>query len=234
MNMVPQALSCLLLLVTSGDTALANLVTEQARLRMPAESVGLRVLRLQVPRGVPARVDPADARVEFREGEDFSGPSLVRLDFLGRTRWLSVDFELLVDTAVARTRLDRGHRLEAGDLEIKPLPRRLHSGGPPPAPDSLIGQVLTSAVEKGEPVLPRRLRRPVVIRRGDRVRLEVQGEHLVVHATGLAQAAGRVGDTIPVKSLASSKRLMAVVVGQGRVRIALDGRTRVHASGGRR
>ena len=66
-----------------------------------------------------------------------------------------------------------------------------------------------------------------MIRRGDRVEVIVEGRNLVLRGVGIAQAAGRVGDSIPVRNVQSNQRIVGVVAGPGKVRIPL------HA-GGRR
>ena len=215
---------CLLLAAAPAKAQpvpLAELIIRSAKPRLPETASELRVRDLKSPRDVPKRLDPDAATLSFRAQEDFSGPTLIRLEHAGRSRWLTVDFELWVPTAVARSDLARGHVLNPDDLVMKALPRRLHGGSGPPSPDSLIGRVLLENVLAGQPLLSGRLRRPVVINRGDRVEVVVAGVNLWVRSTGVAQAAGRVGDSIPVKCRSSSKRLVGVVAGKGRVRITL-------------
>jgi len=200
--------------------ALVQALVEQASAQLPAQAA-LRVRDLHLPPQWVGRVDPGQIRFQFIRGEDFSGPSVVGVELDGRRRWLKVEFTLQLSTAVARTDLPRGRILEEGDLELCQLPVERLRGFEPATPATLVGQELISNLRTGEPPLPTCLRRPEVVRRGDRVEIEVQGEGLRLTTAGEALATGRVGDTLPVKNLASGKHLSAAVIGPCRVRIGL-------------
>jgi flagella basal body P-ring formation protein FlgA len=218
------ALALLLALVPSAAAqpeTLTALLSREAGARLSPEAVSLDVIRLRRPAGVPAALEPDRATFTFQPGEDFSGSSVVGITIDGRLHWLQVEFRQRIRTAVTTLALSRGHQLGAGDLRTAPVELSALRGAQPVTAAELIGQELTVGVKAGEPLLAAMLRRPVVIEPRAQVEIRVEGRGLTVTAAGEALAAGRVGDTIPVRNRATRARLSALVTGPGRVTIRL-------------
>jgi flagella basal body P-ring formation protein FlgA len=216
-------LSILILANQPQSLPLAELIVRQAEGHLPPQAIELKVLRLKLPKDLPRQVDPELVQVYFQPRESFSGATVIRIDLPDRQSWISADLELLVKATVARKQLPRGHVLKDEDLEVVPMPSHLLNGATSEPPERLIGSELSSSLKSGEPVLRHQLKRPIVVKRGDRVAVTVEGPSLVVQTTGLAQADGRVGDRIVVRTIASGARLQAEISGLGRVRIQMSG-----------
>ena len=58
-----------------------------------------------------------------------------------------------------------------------------------------------------------------MIRKGDRVILEARRGGLVVQAEGLAKAAGKSGEMIPVKNRKSGREVLGTVLAEGLVEV---------------
>jgi flagella basal body P-ring formation protein FlgA len=215
---------CLLASPATSDRSLAldALIVQRAQRFLPVGSGELRVLKLSRPAGLPAVVDPEKTAVVFRQGEDFSGTTLIGLELEGgHKRWVHAVFELQVPTAVARTRLVRGHRLVARDLLVTLVAMDKLPSRRPGLPAELVGLVLEADVAEGDPIPVHRLKRPVVVKRGDRVEIVVANGRVQIRAAGSAMAAGRVGDTIVVERGQHGQRIKARVAGPGQVVVHL-------------
>jgi flagella basal body P-ring formation protein FlgA len=76
---------------------------------------------------------------------------------------------------------------------------------------SLTGMALVRPVQAGQMLLMRDFERPVVLRRGDTVQLQQRAGDLVISGNAVVVTQGAVGDRIEVQSVATRKRLRAVV-----------------------
>jgi flagella basal body P-ring formation protein FlgA len=201
----------------AGDDAWAEwiLAAAQAQAQPSGDRLGLRALRL--PARLPARPDPERTRVEFRPGEDFSGPTVIGLDLDGRRTWARVTFERRTDALVAARDLPAGTVLVEGDLALRSLLLSGVSGSVCRAPEEAVGRILRSPLRAGEPVRADRLERPLVVRAGERVVIELDAGALRLRVPGQALAPGRVGDRIAVLNVQSGRRLQARVLGAKRV-----------------
>ena len=102
----------------------AEIILTQATKFLPADALDVQVRDLSLPTGLPALLNPKEVLVRFRLNEDFTGDSLVQLNLQGRTRWIKVDFQQTVLSAVAKRDLTRGHALAFGDMKLMPIARR--------------------------------------------------------------------------------------------------------------
>ena len=202
--------------LAEAPSPLAQLIIRAANPRLPACAAALRITKLRLPQGLSQSPEEDGFEVRFRRDEDFSGPSTVCLARHGDCRWIYLQFTLLVEAPIAASALQRGHVLRVEDLQTKTLARRCLRGKAP-TPADLIGHALLKNVQAGDPLLPHMLKRPIVVRRGDRVRISANNPRLRAQTLGVAQASGRVGDHIPVLNASSKKRLHARVTGTGRV-----------------
>ena len=58
-----------------------------------------------------------------------------------------------------------------------------------------------------------------MIQKGDRVMIEVRGDGLLVQTVGIAKAAGKKGETIPVKNQTSGREVLGTVLASGLVEV---------------
>jgi flagella basal body P-ring formation protein FlgA len=90
-------------------------------------------------------------------------------------------------------------------------------------PDRIDGMILLRGVAAGAEIRPENLSRPNDVNRGEMVQVDVRfgGAHLAL--VGRAESAGRIGDTISVRNLDSSKLFQAMVEGSGKVVVGAPG-----------
>ena len=86
-------------------------------------------------------------------------------------------------------------------------------------PDEVIGKQVLRPLSPRQPIRKIMLDDPPLIRKGDRVMLEVRRGGLFVQAVGLAKAAGKSGDTITVKNQHSGREVMGTIIGSGLVEV---------------
>ncbi|RLB59522.1 MAG: flagella basal body P-ring formation protein FlgA [Deltaproteobacteria bacterium] len=195
------------LLLAAPLPSLSGLIERQANRQLGVSGQVVRVKRVFWPSGRPWSCDPRRVKIFFTPREDFSGRSSVRVHQGHRQRWLTVEFERLVRTAVASRRLQRGAVLGPGDVELRRVPLARLGGREPLQPQQLWGRRLRRSLSSGAVLRPDCLERPLLVRRGDRVRLRVRMTGLLVEVAAEALASGRAGDRIPVKNLESGKRV---------------------------
>ena len=86
-------------------------------------------------------------------------------------------------------------------------------------PNDVIGKEVLRPLPPRRPIRKAVLDDPPIIRKGDRVLLEVRQGGLVVQTIGLAKATGKFGDTIPVKNQNSGREVVGRIMGSGLVEV---------------
>jgi flagella basal body P-ring formation protein FlgA len=87
-------------------------------------------------------------------------------------------------------------------------------------PKDVIGKAASRPLPPQTPIRLTALRRPYVVRKGDRVLIEAKQGGLSIQTAGVTKANGELGQTITVSNTDSGKDLRAKVVGPGVVRVA--------------
>jgi len=85
--------------------------------------------------------------------------------------------------------------------------------------DDVIGKQVLRPLLPGKPIRKIMLDDPPIVRKGDRVMIEVRQGGLLVQAVGLAKADGKSGDTIPVQNKNSGKELIGTILSAGLVEV---------------
>jgi flagella basal body P-ring formation protein FlgA len=86
-------------------------------------------------------------------------------------------------------------------------------------PDEVIGKQVLRPLPPRQPIRKVMLDDPPVVRKGDRVMIEARRGGLVVQAVGLANAAGKSGDTISVKNTSSGREVIGTILSAGLVEV---------------
>ena len=86
-------------------------------------------------------------------------------------------------------------------------------------PRAVIGKQVLRPLSPRQPIRKIMIDDPPVIRKGDRVILEVRRGGLLVQTEGLAKAAGKSGETIPVKNRKSGLEVLGTVMAAGLVEV---------------
>ncbi len=85
--------------------------------------------------------------------------------------------------------------------------------------EEAIGKEVLRPLPPRQPIRKIMLDHPPVIHKGDRVMIEVRSGGLLVQTVGLAKAAGKAGETIPVQNQASGRDVFGIVVAAGLVEV---------------
>ncbi len=205
----------------ANDGFLRKMVQDAANAQIPAGAVAIKLVKL---RASGSLLNDRQVGVHFKRGEDFSGSTLVELEIGNRSRWVQAEFRLMVKTAVAEVNLQKGHVLGAGDIRIATVAKKSLRGDEPTEPKDILGMIVTQNIRAGQALVMRRLKRPIVVHRGDEVQIVVSSGGVRVTSPGKALAAGRTGDIINVSRGSGRKRgckLRAKVVASGLVLMEL-------------
>lgn len=85
--------------------------------------------------------------------------------------------------------------------------------------DEVIGKQVLRPLPPRQPIRKIMLDYPPMIQKGDRVMIEVRGDGLLVQTVGIAKAAGKKGETIPVKNQTSGREVLGTVLASGLVEV---------------
>jgi flagella basal body P-ring formation protein FlgA len=121
--------------------------------------------------------------------------------------------------AVPRKGLPRGHRIQSGDMTIKPLPSEEVEQDFVIDPDDAIGMEVRKALRADSPVSRGDLGAPILVHRGDRIEIRVVGGGITITTNAKALANGSESDLIEIETMQPRKRLLARVVQPGLVEI---------------
>lgn len=85
--------------------------------------------------------------------------------------------------------------------------------------EEAIGKQVLRPLPPRQPIRKIMLDYPPVIHKGDRVMIEVRSGGLLVQTVGLAKAAGKAGETIPVQNQTSGRDVLGTVIAVGLVEV---------------
>jgi flagella basal body P-ring formation protein FlgA len=85
--------------------------------------------------------------------------------------------------------------------------------------DEVIGKQVLRPLPPRQPIRKSMVDDPPIVHKGDRVTIEVRQGGLLVQAVGLAKAAGKSGDTIPVQNKSSGREVIGTILSAGLVEV---------------
>jgi len=137
----------------------------------------------------------------------------------GRDEWIERRLCFLVrakrQVAVAARDLKRGEIVRPEDVRVDSTEVGWFSSRLIRSIEQAVGKRVRRAVRRNRPLTENDLEVPPLIFRGAKAYLYYEGKGFSIRCRGLALVDGWVGDRIPVKSLATGKRLMARVAVKG-------------------
>lgn len=125
------------------------------------------------------------------------------------------------EVLVATRPIQRGERLDGSSVNAERREVTAHLDRYLTDPSTLAGSRAKMRIGFGRMIDPRYVEVIPTVKRGDRVRIEVNVSGIAATSEGIASEAGVVGDLIVVKNASSREKLIAKVVAPGLVRIAL-------------
>ncbi len=133
---------------------------------------------------------------------------------------MRVELEALAEVAVAREVLRRGTVLQPEHLEMR-YQDISRLSDPVFSIEAAVGKLVKRSLRLGEPLQAQYVEVPAMIKRGERVVIEVSGSGLTLSAVGEARQDGRQGESIRVVNSSSSREVLTRVVAPGLVRVEL-------------
>ncbi len=197
--------------------------------RAIAAQLGKRITRLKLKRlDAPANLEFPLGEVEMKATlgaiRSLSAPFTIFLELqvdnrVARRLSLTAEVEAYAAIAVAARDLPANGRFRNEDARIEE--RHLAAASEIYVQDLALlrGTSLHKSLAAGEAITVDLLQRDIVIRHGDAVRIEGVTTNFTVAVAGEARGAGRIGERISVKNVASGAMLQATIVDEGVVSV---------------
>jgi len=135
-------------------------------------------------------------------------------------RWyVPVKVHWWATVVTARQELPMRTLLQPSMLHVERQDIAGHRGAYWGSVEPLIGMRLTRPLHAHQPIFSSMVKRPPLIRRGDRVTILAGNAHFSVRADGEAMRSGNVGERVLVQNMRSRQRVQAVVVDAHTVRV---------------
>lgn len=126
-----------------------------------------------------------------------------------------------LEVVVTKRNISRGETINAGDLELASKEVRILNTGYFLNMENAIGMVSKRPIRKNEVVRQSNMAPPLLVAKGDYVKITAAAGQLSVSTNGIALTKGREGEQIKVRNIGSEKILRARVTGIGRVNVIL-------------
>lgn len=193
-----------------------------ARHRTQADDLVIRVSNLDPRLRLAACEQPLDMRIASPQpyGRNIS----VKVSCQTPKSWaiyVPTQIEQYAEVAVLSRSLARGSVLNQDDLSLTRMDLGQAGYGYLVDLQRAVGMELKRPLQAGETVRLSHLKRPQLVKKGDRVVLEANTGHISVVTVGQAMDSGREGEQIKVRNGKSERVVDAEVIGPGRVRVQL-------------
>ena len=124
---------------------------------------------------------------------------------------------------VATRALQPGDVLREADVELRPLPTTPRGTTTATRTADVVGQEVQRAIADGDPIDLRNLRRPLLVQRGELIRIRARAAGVQVTTTAKALEPGAIGDLILVQSLENNAKYSAHVTGSQQADVYASG-----------
>lgn len=131
------------------------------------------------------------------------------------TASVSMTVRQLATLPILTRNLERGEMLKPGDVEWREQELSRPLSGLISAEREVEGKVVNRMVRAGQPARSEWFEAPVVVARGDRVKVTLAYNGLSIETSGVAVTQGRVGENVQLRNPRSNKVFAARVVGSG-------------------
>ncbi len=201
-----------------------NLISDHVEKNMPW-SPG--AVRLDFPVRADDVVLPAEKitiKVQSRPDEDYIGDAAFAVKFLSgetliKEETVRIRMEVLTDVVVAAKSLARNKKIAAEDIKVLKKWVRHIAPNAVTMPAEVIGKALTLNIGRNSEITRNVVKAPLLIKKGNLVRVVIDNENLSVMAMGVSEEDGEAEKMIRVKNLSSNKTIYARVTGDSLVRV---------------
>ncbi len=131
--------------------------------------------------------------------------------------WVKVDYLLKKEVATAKYEIPRGTIIRAESVTKKVLWLSPKKAKEVAAVEEAVGKVTKKEIKKAEILSLRYLAEPLLIRRGELVKVLLRTGSIEIEAVAKAMKNGRLGETVPLKNMSSGRIFSGIVVGPKKV-----------------
>lgn len=127
------------------------------------------------------------------------------------------------EIVVARRALNRGDFVREADIELQPSDPKVRRSHLASQRELVVGMEVLSSIHEGEAIGMNQLRRPVLVKRGEVIRVRARAAGVQVTTTARATEQGSLGDIIMVQSLENREKYPTHVTGWQQVEVYATG-----------
>lgn len=135
------------------------------------------------------------------------------------SRYLQGEIQILRQVLISTRPLPKGHRLQARDMRLKAVDLNSLKDGSYTLAQQILNYELNRSVAANNPLTPKLLSPPLLIRQGDAVTIQAGSNGISVEMAGTALQAGAMSQQIEVKNNKSARVITATVTGYGKVKV---------------
>jgi flagella basal body P-ring formation protein FlgA len=121
--------------------------------------------------------------------------------------------KILPQAVVAVRLLQRGDIIRQADVKLQTIEKLPRGVSTAPQLDEVVGQEVLRGFAMGQPIDKRQLRKPLLVRRGEVIRVKARAAGVQVLTTARATEQGALGDIIVVQSLENREKYAAHITG---------------------
>lgn len=197
---------------TRSQTVSGHQLAEAARSFLVQTATGSTVSLLDLPADLPAPLGRLELASELYGPIRYAGQTTVQVAIRTDGRSfvkVPVQFEVrrLLDVVVATTNLNAGDILTEQSVRLERLDAGKLAPGYLTELDKAIGLRMRYALPPGSVIGERNLTRPILVKRGESVKIVARVGEIEVFANGVSYAQGAAGDLVRVQNLVTKKFL---------------------------
>jgi flagella basal body P-ring formation protein FlgA len=125
------------------------------------------------------------------------------------------------DVVIAKGRIPKGKKIESDDLISVKKNISKERKGYESRPGIIVGEHARRNIYKNETLSSHLVEKPVIVVKGDHMRIVYNSPNLYLTNLAIAMKSGRKGDIIPLRTLKSKKTIYAVITNAKRAEITL-------------
>jgi len=178
---------------------------------------------------VKSTIGPIDSRIRLQACEaplntitEFGNANqkhlTVKVTCEAPVRWsirIPVKLQIFQSVVVATQQIPRDQVITGRELQVHKQDINQLTEGYFQSEEELIGLSSVKSIQPGAVIKRHMVRQPIIVRRGENVKVVITSPGFNLEADGIAQADGALGDTVRIKNSRSNKMFDAKVKGSG-------------------
>lgn len=150
--------------------------------------------------------------------DHWRGQTNLILKIEGETRIVTANIRWIDQAVVAKKNIRQGSILNAKDLRVVDKDVTFLKVAHVQSPEQVAGMVARRVFGRGQVIDEGMLKKPLAIRYGQPIKIEIQSRSLKVQMQGRAKGAGAIGERIPVYIPSTRKKVSATIISSSLVR----------------